>query len=708
MRCRSLILTLVLITVVVAYTFQALSWVATAQTTETVTYSFGKIKACYGIVRYPTWGLAEPVLQGGTLVVMFWPKAPSITGIVLTNGTLTYTLKPKAVQGKSEVIAEVPKSVKPGLYDMIVQTSNGECGEHNAVWVLSKYPKTIILMHETDNHFGVINPNGRTAMSYDLAAILLALSMPNLTLVVDTGDLGNTGSIGQYLKAALVYGLLNKPTFTIPGNHDHVSKIINYEDYVGLRNWSISLGKFLFVGIDSGYYGYITNNEADWAYNVLMHSKATAKIVMFHHPLFAYVYGSTPHSFKVSSWEDLLKILESKKPGSKYTYIYSSWLQNKKGLETLVKAIYESNATLVLTGHIHLDSYAVITRPNGVKTWFVTTTALGGPVRRKDYHGFRIIEVGYNGSVKVYGQNVPWDRHASYSVEGVKVSLDISKAASAEALTITDKKIISLLPHIVLAVPVPTYMQGSYKVFAPGFSKVWKRCTPVYCAVYAETNKVALNKTYRLVAYVKPDKEPPTIKIVDAPKYVQPGTPVTITYSVSDDSWGVASTSALVTINGKTEHMTPMLYGGAYMLSFAAPKATGKIVVKIIATDFSGKVSTKTLTIPVTTATSTTTSRTTTTATKTSPVKTTTTTTSVTKTTTTMTTAVKTTTYTYTVPPVTITKPTVSIPSVSLPPTTISVPPSPSTAPPPAILVGGAIAIAITIILIVLASRSRK
>jgi len=603
------------------------------------TNAYGEVPYCVGIVKYPNWGLPDVTYPGGEVSIHLWGGV-GVKGVVLENGTLRAKLK-LIKSGEGVVEAELPEGVGPGMYDLILNTTEGVCGIHNAVWVpgerFNSPNSALVLMHVTDNHFNVMNPGERPAADYVLSAVLLALSMPNVTAVVNTGDLANTGNVNQYLKAIEVFSLLNKPVLSIPGNHDHVVGIKNYELYVGPRNWSLRLGRFLFVGMDTGYDGYPTTAEATWAYKVLTGSNATAEILMFHHPLFAYVYGNTPHDFNVSSWQDLEKVLLSKKPGSKYPYLFTSWVQNKEAFETMLKAIYGSRTVLVLAGHIHLDSYATIERPNHVKTWFIVTTALGGPVRDQDYHGFRIIKVYGNGTVQVYGEGKPWDRHASYSVEGVEAFLKVSAAASAETLTIVDPKIAAMLPHVVLAVPIPKGFEGKYKVYAPNADRVWSRCTPAFCATYAEFKDVKLGKTYRLVAYVKPDEAPPTIIVRNAPQEVLVGKPVNIAYGVKDDAWGVQGTNAVVIINGEKKTVKPMLYGGSYTISFLAPKTPGKVTVVITATDFSGKVTSKTIVINVvkstptspppptsTTSTSTTTTATTSTTTTTQQTSTTT------------------------------------------------------------------------------------
>ncbi len=660
----------------------AVSLLASIGITAVSSENSGSAPWCGSILDKPRWGAPEAVLSGKSFVIEL-SKSVEIDKAVLTNGSTSIELALEKL-GSSSYRATVPSTAVPGLYDLVLY-SGGKilCSEHNAVWVLESYPKKLVLIHITDTHFGVINPTGRSATSYVLASVIIANSMPNLTMVIATGDIADTASVDQYQEARTILGMLTKPLFIAPGNHDHVTGEKNFVDYVGPLRWVRTLGSYLIVAIDSGYEGYISSEQAQWVYNVLTKSNASFDIVLVHHPLFSYVYGETPHSFKVSDWKQLLEILESKKPGSRYPYIYTSWLENREGLAKLVQAIYESRTGLVLAGHIHLDSYAEVTKSDGSKVYFVVTTALGGPVRTGDYHGFRILVVNPDGTVEVYGLGKPWDRHASYSVEGVETHLTESSNAVAVSITISDPRIASMLPHLVLSVPVPSTM-ANYSIYAPGAEKVWKRCGPSFCVVYALEPKVVVNKTYRIAVYTKPDREPPRIEITEAPSSIEIGEPITISYRVSDDSWGIEKSYVVVEYGGKKLVATPARYGNIYRLTLPPLSQPTTVKMTIYAVDASGKISKKSLTINVVTPPTT------------SPV------TSVTRTTTSVTTTTTTAhTTTVSIPPITIS---VSIPSitVTIKPITIS---TRAPALPTALFLTIVVAAVVGVVLFVILSR---
>jgi len=221
----------------------------------------------------------------------------------------------------------------------------------------------------------------------------------------------------------------------------------------------------------------------------------------------------------------------------------------------------------------------------------VVTAPLGGPIRQGDYHGFRIVVVEPN-NVVVEGRGKPWDRHASYSIEGAEAHLIVSDNAVAVSFKVESQELLKLLPRLVLAVPIPENYTG-YKVYAPEFEKTWKRCTPVYCALYALASQIELNKTYRLAVYTKPDREAPKITITSAPKKVATTEPISIEFTVSDDSWGVESVYVIVKGPGINIKATPMKFGNVYKLSLPPVGETGKLEATIVATDAYGHTSTE-------------------------------------------------------------------------------------------------------------------
>ena len=597
---------------------------AEAEKAATVQIPKPPFKAGYakGLILYPRLSTPAFVEPGGTFIVKFSKKI-AVSKIVLDDGfghVYNFTVNKEV----SAVKLTLPSDVHYGLYDLIVITVDGKAfGEPKAVYVAKPgLLKTIYIVHVTDRHFGVINGNGRSAANYDLAAAMIALGLPNNTIVIDTGDIADNAAAPEYEESLYVDMLLNKPMLAIPGNHDHVGGSKLYGVFRGYYNYTLSIyNLYRVVAIDSGSEGYITTDQAIWAANVLKSAREPVTIVLFHHPHFTHIYGDNPIVFNVESAEKLYELLLSKKPNSKYPYIYTSWLSNKEALKTLVEGIYEcpSKLVLVLSGHIHMDSYAKVIRKDGSVIQYIVTTATGGSVRtyRNDYHGFRIIKLSAGGNYTILGDGEPWNLHASFNLENTSVAIVENSNAVAALFSLGDPHVAKLLTKTVVALPIPDSFYGkTVKVYMKGLNKLVFRCTPLGCIAYGIADeKPVAGETYILALYTKPDEKPPTIEIVSIqPKTPVIGRPVTIKFKVSDDSWGVAQVTALVSYGNKTLTFMPAKFGSTYRL--VLPKLTAeKAVVKIVAVDASGKETEKTIEITYSKPQTTTTTKPTTTTT---------------------------------------------------------------------------------------------
>ncbi|WP_317895063.1 metallophosphoesterase family protein [Pyrofollis japonicus] len=614
-----------------------------------------KAELAHGKILYPR--LATPVFitSGGSFYLQL-AEGVEPAKVFIDNGYGAFIECEFKQKSQNLYVVKVPGNAPKGLYDLIVVSKdNIAIGEPHAVYIGSPSDfEKLVIVHVTDRHFGVINSNGREAANYDLAADLVTLGLGNNTIIIDTGDTADTAKVGEYTESIETDYLVDKPLINIPGNHDHVGASRNFVVFRGPFNFTLSIyGLYRVVGIDSGGDGYIDKAQATWAYNVLTTSNEPIKIVLFHHPHFTHVFDNIPHSFKAATWQDLVNILLSKKPNSNYLYVYSSWVEgNKEAFELLTKAIFEakSKATLVLSGHVHLDSYADVTKPDGTKIYYVVTTATGGSVRPGDYHGFRVIEVkAANGEVRILGDSAqPWSRHASFNLEKVDTALVKTSKAVTTILEITDPNIAALMKKTVVAVPIPMEWAGkTAKLYLQGLDNYDIRCTPLGCVLYAYTNTAPkLGEKYQATVFIAEDKQPPTIKLVKMrPKTPRIGRQVVLEFKVSDDAWGVESITAELSYDGKTLKITPAYSYGYVRIVVPPLKGVNEAKLTITVADASGKETTKTIeikyraqeTTTVTPATKTTTTTTTTaqqvstTTPKTTTTKTTTSTTTTTK-----------------------------------------------------------------------------
>ncbi|KSW11803.1 hypothetical protein CF15_03090 [Pyrodictium occultum] len=546
-----------------------------------------------GLVLLPKLGRPAFVEPGGSFQLVI-SKPLHIRKIAIDDG-YGHSYECSFAPGSLEV--RVPDTAVHGLYDLIIYAEEGVYGEPHAVYVGSADDfKPMNIVHVTDRHFGVINSNGRSAANYDLAADIIAIGLPNNTIVFDTGDVADTAKDDEYMQAVLTDMLLDKPLVVVPGNHDHVGASENFKKYYGPFNQTLSIyGLYRIVIVDSGGDGYIDEGQALWASSVLAAAGEPVKIVAFHHPHFTHMFGDIPYRFNVSSGEQLYRLLLSNKPNSSYRYIYTSWLASPKALRILVDGIFSARArvVLVLSGHVHLNSYAEVVRPDGSLIRYVVTTATGGSVRPEDYHGFRIITVSPDGSVEIHGEGPYWMRHSSFNLEQVHVSYVETPTAVTATLLLGDTKVASYMKRTMVALHVPrSWLGKTAELYLRGLDHYQLRCTPLGCVLYAYANRPPVQGfEYQATLYIKPDKEPPVLRLEGiTPSKPLQGRPVVLAVEVGDDSWGIKEIYAKLEYDGKTLTLKPMVMGGTARFVIPPLKA-GKVKVTIVAVDASGKAS---------------------------------------------------------------------------------------------------------------------
>ncbi len=557
------------------------------------------VKVVTGVVvtRYPTFSTPEFVEPGGWLVVKL-VDGVNVSRVVLDDGyghRISYNVAP----GASVLRLRIPGNAARGLYDLYLEAGGTIYVVPHAVYIGEPGEfRDVYIVHVTDRHFGVINSNGRAAANYDLAADFIALGLPGNTIVIDTGDIADTARVVEYRDSLWTDTLLNKPMISIPGNHDHVGGSSNYVTYRGPWNFTLSIyGLYRVVGIDSGGDGYVLPDQARWAASVLTGTPERVKIVLFHHPHFTHMFGDVPFNFTLASWEELLKLLLSKKPHTSYMYIYKSWTQNMEGLRELVKGIFEANASrvLVLSGHVHLDSYAEVHRASdGATINYIVTTATGGSVRPGDYHGFRVIHVTSDGrSVEILGDGVFYTRHASFNLEKVHAGIVVSGKASGAYLYIEPgTRIPSVMERVVLAVPVPEDMEGKQlRLHLEGLDGYRLRCTAAGCVLYAYSEKPPEpGKVYKAVLYSVADREPPRIRVVTiSPRNPVAGRPVTVMLRVADDAWGVQEVHAYALYQGGRVNLTTSMSGSTVIFSIPPLRGAKNVTVVVEAVDMAGR-----------------------------------------------------------------------------------------------------------------------
>ncbi|MET1127910.1 MAG: metallophosphoesterase [Thermoproteota archaeon] len=508
--------------------------------------------------------------------------------------------------GRMIVEVQVPPDAEPGLYDLVLVTEEGVFGEPNSVYVGDEQLfREVNVIHVTDRHYGVINPNGRPSYTYSLVVNLLALALPPNTIIADTGDVADTAKPSEYEMSILVDSILDKPIIGVPGNHDHVGGSNTYASYRGPGTFARSVyGLYRFVGIDSGSDGYLTKDQAEHAAELILSSREPVTVILMHHPHFTHMFGDVQYSFKVGSSRELYDLLLSMKPGSEYPYIYTSWLQDKEALYALVDAIFRapSKRVVVLSGHVHLNSYAEVTRPDGSTINYVVTVTTSGSIREVDSHGFRLLRLSADGSLEILGEGPHYARNATFNLENAYADIVVTPYAATVLFTVNSTALASLVNRTVVAVPVPKDMLGNeVRLHTVGLDSYKLECTMLGCTLYAysdESPKPGFK--YQATVYVKEDEAAPMVRLERMmPSKPTVGKPLQISFKVTDDSWGITDVKVTVSYGGKSYTFKPILAGTplSYSAKVTLPPVSEPttVTVTVTAVDAAGRISAKTL-----------------------------------------------------------------------------------------------------------------
>ncbi len=180
-------------------------------------------------------------------------------------------------------------------------------------------------------HFTTSSPNmrsfsflvyGDTRTNQDrnkLVADTMARDNPNAALVFNTGDLVESPTIGRFKKffQAIANLALSHPYLCVIGNHEkaspHFYEFLPLPPGGGKSNeewWSFDYGNVHFVGIDSNSITganaiKLMHEQVAWVKNDLAKSKATFKVVFFHHPIYSSTWDGGVNVPLQQEWEQI-------------------------------------------------------------------------------------------------------------------------------------------------------------------------------------------------------------------------------------------------------------------------------------------------------------------------------------------------------------------------------------------------------------------
>jgi len=575
------------------------------------------------VVKYPTLAYPEPVLAGGVLEVRLAlsdDSSPSDFSLTMFNEFGSYELSFKSVSYSSKWkswVAEfkVPEEASEGLYSMKISFT--AAGEHydiempNCIWVLREWPNKIRLIFTADTKTPAGTPYWRE-MVY-VANIL------NATMMIFSGDEVERPSQASAWKYFLTYWLqLNKPSYAGIGNHEYDSPGIakTWERIMGYRNFTLTIGNFLFLFLDSGMDGWVPLEQIKWAENELKNNPDKVKILTMHHPIFGYkIRDEKIVLIEINSIdEDFEKLFNE-------NYFYESWKNHKEELKELFKAILENGVHLVLTGHTHNDINNVVTY-GGQKYFFITATGVPYDVRIGDWRGFRLIDIYANGTVDEktltylgkpfnnYPNSIPIDVGEGimpYEIGLLEYYYTPANDGSSYTVSLKIKNKLDESYDLVIAFRVPNDISfENYKVIPENITYAVANTNQGYYYVLLENITIKPRSELKFTITAEDDKEEPEIlsASISKPSEIKFAT-LTIKVSewwigeveATDKGWGVASVKVMYnTGNGWKE---PELYDldldktgngiVAYRFWINEKELTGEAQFKIVVTDFSGK-----------------------------------------------------------------------------------------------------------------------
>jgi len=517
-------------------------------------------------------------LAGAESVAGAWLLAPGANVSLRVVGTWLQG-------GRLVVQLEAPEGAEPGLYDLCFGAGGVVC-EPRSVWVLEREPEKLSIAHLTDVHVEVVVEGVRSTLYFE-TAVNLVNSLP-VDVVVFTGDNVDIG--GDISSLKVFRSLTNrvvKPTFVVPGNHDHAQtdersfEELYYGVRVGPANWYRVVGPFLIVGLDTGYAGYVDSSQLKWLEGVLAAHAGKVKVLLMHHPLFrANLFREIN-----GSWREIEKL---------QPYLYASWANRIDEARELLKLIEEYGVSAVLAGHVHTDGLVVY---NG-RTWFVTTvTACGSG----EYRGFKVVEVGRDGSVKVVGLpgRDPMREQSSFVLDGTLVRVVESPDRMASTV------IARLSPNLGLDLPElsiflllnATQPAESYRVYGNATFVKGLEILP-YGGFYAAKLALAAPKgvvTVTVASYE--DREPPTVSLLmyTPMRPVAGRDSVTLYVKAGDGGWGVKGVRVEYEADSLKGAVEASETGPGSFRAELPPLNVTKLRVTAVAVDFAGNTASDTV-----------------------------------------------------------------------------------------------------------------
>ncbi|MEM2813446.1 MAG: metallophosphoesterase [Candidatus Methanomethylicia archaeon] len=543
-----------LLTLIIILTLTKASFIELNVKAETLTYYAEKIK-------FPLHSLPEPVLNGGIFNVTIkmdsnvkWIKAEVYNETHRLNANL---LKANYISEKGiwQLSFKLTNEYSEGVYNLDLIYEGGILSQPRCLWILPEWPEKLDILA-----CGDVKPEG---LPY-FWEMMYEANLINPDLIIFLGDLVNVPTVTlQWIKFLEPYMMFKDPMYVTAGNHEYedIGSAKLYENIIGPLNYSITIGKFLLVSLDTDKDGWVRMERLKWLENILKENKEKTKIIFFHFPLFTEKLKEWEIGYlNITSWTDIDYYIEK-------GYLfgdpsdYLSWKGHPNEAKELFRLIIEYDVRLILSEHIHSDlNVIVFNNSTGKKHYFITPAALAYDIPNYDIRGFKLIRIYSNGTIDEntlynpgtglfkYPNSIPIDSGTTtsykpktpyklgyleyyYTPSNNGSSHVVSIVISNELnITITNPRIIFQVPADI---PITKYKWHPYQ---PQFKYMEK--DGKYYIILTNITIPAKSRMYFTIESIE-DKDTPQIKFVNIPQNIDKNKWVKITIEAFDSGWGV-------------------------------------------------------------------------------------------------------------------------------------------------------------------------
>ena len=547
-------------------------------------------------VQRPMPSLPEPVIHGGQLPVQVKSSAEpdNIEAKIWSKyeeSSLTLDSAPILAGDIWTITFSVP-GIRPGLYDLnLVYTENEKLvnvTQKNSVWVMEDWPEELIISQISDIH----QPYG--ADNFTNYIYEQNLLNPDMILVTgDVVDVETIRSAWENLQATME--MSDVPIFLLPGNHDHTDDAKFYKQYGGLTNYTVTIGDFFIIALNSHGGGYVNLDEIQWAERVLEENSDKVKIMAFHHPLLSSEYeedqGTVTGGEVSGSWENIEELEE---------LMYFTWSQNMDHAEEILRVIQENEVDMILAGHVHRDMVYILNNAHS----FITTTTIGGGTSQ--YRGYRQITVYNDGTYQLdtYGEENKYNPPNSIPLDQIEYFYKKENDGTQNAVSASIHNNLEMnLEDVELEFIMDSSLDSSAYSFYPEEPQSFEVITTQRGHSFITTIDVPRGSTYDLTIAAEEDTTDPEINLHLPQNYDEMTSPNAI-IEVTDTGWGVKEVQAFYrseTITSWTPIellQSPEIGVDEWDLSITTEyyevplEGTGEISVRVEAEDYAGNTAT--------------------------------------------------------------------------------------------------------------------